>query len=213
VFTNPWTAEEKTVILNTPDGTDGEWVFEIEGVSNLFEDLDQGRIEFEDPGTWRVSVSESGNLIKNINLQVIEQVDMGIIKLKQGNITSAQILTAFDSPVELVAAPGAGKILVTHSFNLQGTFLSSGGVAYDTNVDIRLLRGLEQVTNFNNSLDFTENSNFQSTNQNSELGVIALNENLSLDFAIRDGNPLNGNGTLKFSLLYEEIDFNGSGFN
>ena len=72
VMTNPWTAEEKTAYLTNPDGDDGEWSFNIEGVTNLgYEDLAAGMVYFPNVGTYAVSVSESGNLIKNINLQII----------------------------------------------------------------------------------------------------------------------------------------------
>lgn len=71
VFTNPWTNAEKTVTLNTPDGTDGEWIFNIIGVAEAYENLNSGEIFLPDVGTWEVSVSESGVLIKDINLQVV----------------------------------------------------------------------------------------------------------------------------------------------
>lgn len=71
VVTNPWTEEAKTLTLIT-DGTDGEWMFTIEGVSNLgYEDLDSGIIYFPNVGTYQTSVSVGVTLIKNINLQII----------------------------------------------------------------------------------------------------------------------------------------------
>ncbi len=71
VLTNPWTTEEKTITLTTPDGTDGEWIFNIRGVAESSEDLNAGRVHFENDGTWKVSVSESGILIKDVAFQVV----------------------------------------------------------------------------------------------------------------------------------------------
>ncbi len=71
VITNPWTQEIKTVTLTTPDGDDGEWIFNIEGVASFYEDLAAGLVFFPDIGTYNCTVSESGVLIKTINLQVV----------------------------------------------------------------------------------------------------------------------------------------------
>ena len=70
VLTNPWTAEEKTATISH-DGTDGEWVLTIVGIAEAYEDLNSGQIYFSHLGTWEAAVSQSGTLIKNINLQVI----------------------------------------------------------------------------------------------------------------------------------------------
>jgi len=207
VFTNPWTAEEKTVTLNTPDGTDGEWIFNIEGVGNEFEDLDQGKIEFEIPGTWAVSVSESGTLIKNINLQVIEEEDntMGV-KIKEQTITSAQILTGFDSPVELVGAPGANKLLVPILWNLFGDFNS---VAYADNIRWGLFRGTVSLASGpSDALDFVLDEVFTTGFSGNAVWTPSTDHiNQPLFFQVLIGNPTAGNSPLLSSLLYEEIDF------
>ena len=70
LFTNPWTAETKTATI-PHDGTDGEWILTINGIAEAYEDLGSGRVYFSHPGTWEGAVSESGTLVKNINLQVI----------------------------------------------------------------------------------------------------------------------------------------------
>jgi len=72
VLTNPWTAETKTATI-PHGGTDGEWILTIEGVPASIEDLSNGLIQFETLGTWEGSVSESGDLIKNIDLQVVAE--------------------------------------------------------------------------------------------------------------------------------------------
>ena len=69
-FTNPWTQEEKTAQI-TPEGTDGEWVINIEGVTQPYEDLAAGLIEFENLGTWTCAVLLSVTLIRTLRLQVI----------------------------------------------------------------------------------------------------------------------------------------------
>jgi len=71
VITNPWTSEVKTVTLTTPDGDDGEWIFNIIGIQEAYEDLNAGEVFFPDIGTYSCTVSESGVLIKTITLQVV----------------------------------------------------------------------------------------------------------------------------------------------
>ncbi|MDA1120881.1 MAG: hypothetical protein O2887_10405 [Bacteroidetes bacterium] len=69
LFGNPWTQETKTAQI-TPEGLDGEWILNFEGVTQPYEDLSAGLIEFENIGTWNCSILLSVTLIRDIRLQV-----------------------------------------------------------------------------------------------------------------------------------------------
>lgn len=70
VLTNPWTKEEKTLIITT-EGENGERILVFTGVSNPgYEDLPSGLIYFDDIGTWEGRLT-GGSLDIRIRLQVI----------------------------------------------------------------------------------------------------------------------------------------------
>ena len=66
---DPWTFEEKTAII-IPEGDDGEWILNFQGVAQGYEDLNSGMITFTNIGTWTANIYESSVLIENTKLQV-----------------------------------------------------------------------------------------------------------------------------------------------
>lgn len=75
VITNPWTAEEKTLHI-IPEETDGEWILNIIGIGQAYQDLGGGSIYFPNIGTYEVSIYlnevVASALIRNCKFQVIE---------------------------------------------------------------------------------------------------------------------------------------------
>ncbi len=70
VLTNPWTNISKTATI-THEGTDGEWILNIIGIVQAYEDLSSGQVFFDNIGTWKTTISVSGVLIDTIDLQVV----------------------------------------------------------------------------------------------------------------------------------------------
>ncbi len=95
VLINPWTAEEKTATINSPNGTDGEWILNITGVTELREDLNVGKVHFENAGTWKVSISESGVLIKDVLFQVVQ-----LTCIAYEDVLNYAISKGYSSPTE-----------------------------------------------------------------------------------------------------------------
>jgi len=75
VVTNPWTAEAKTLHI-IPEETDGEWVLNVVGIAEAYQDLVGGRIYFPNIGTYEVDIYLNevitSALIRNCKFQVIE---------------------------------------------------------------------------------------------------------------------------------------------
>lgn len=71
VLTNPWTKISKTAATITHEGTDGEWILNIIGIVQAYEDLSSGQVFFNNIGTWKTTISVAGVLIDTIDLQVV----------------------------------------------------------------------------------------------------------------------------------------------
>lgn len=75
VCVNPWTQVSKTLHI-VPEGTDGEWILNIIGALESYQDLVGGEIYFEDIGTWEVAIYLNevidSALVTDVLFQVID---------------------------------------------------------------------------------------------------------------------------------------------
>jgi hypothetical protein len=146
------------------------------------------------------------------NLQAIDTAVSGLsggggaLQVARVEVTSAQLLALVETPVVLVAAPGAGKVLVPISVAWQYKF---GTAPYDApgsaTVDYSSLAGdisgpgigsgcLDQSSNqFNFLAIYLNGPNPQSTAEN--LALVLANEAGSGDFS-------QGDGTLTVTIAY-----------
>ena len=113
-------------------------------------------------------------------------------------LTSAQILTSFATPIEIVAAPGAGKILAPIFAIAQTNY---GTITYATNTSLyvywnSVLDSLGPI-----SLARTEDY-IQILNDAIAADVLAIFENQNLTLKTQTGNPTAGDGTLTVYLWY-----------
>jgi hypothetical protein len=125
------------------------------------------------------------------------------------SITSGQILSAYSSPIELVAAPGANKIIIPISCITRMTY---GTTPYATNVNARLgwdsgtsgtavlVQSLGLInTSANNTL-------FVPINSSSSYSSLTSYVNKNFCFSIGTGNPTAGDSPIQVSLVYTIID-------
>lgn len=126
------------------------------------------------------------------------------------NLSAANILGMFATPVTLVAAPGAGKILMPLSFIFS---LTAGGSAFASGGNVRIQYHGGSVSVWGNGangtiLAATVNSatNIQAMRGGVEGGVTdADNSNKALEITNGTGAFTTGNGTAKIFLCYAVI--------
>lgn len=115
------------------------------------------------------------------------------------SISSAQILDSYNTPVQLVAAPGSGKIIQPISITRRNTFVTT---AYDTNI-LAAIGATEQI--FPVDLDFLQSGIFPMPIVPSGATEPCL-PNQPLVFTAFDGNPMAGDGTIDFYITYVIVD-------
>jgi hypothetical protein len=123
-------------------------------------------------------------------------------------IGSAQILAGNTTPVQLVAAPGAGLAIIPISAVVKYTYITA---AYATNTEqVIFLDTLDiednQLASFSNMLSQTSNkSAICSAISNDQQNSIIANK--SLMWAIATGNPTAGGGRLDITVIYTTIPY------
>jgi hypothetical protein len=118
------------------------------------------------------------------------------------SLSSAQILNSFTTPVQLIAAPGAGKSIVATSYLIiypNGTTAyatnTTGYIAYDTDLVSDQLFG-----NFNLAIVSGE----QNAGRAADV-TRATFENKAIFFKTDTGNPTAGDGTIDLYITYQVI--------
>jgi hypothetical protein len=123
-------------------------------------------------------------------------------------IGSAQILAGNTTPVQLVAAPGAGLAIIPISVVVKYTYITA---AYATNTEqVIFLDTLDiednQLASFSNMLSQTSSkSAICSAISNDQQNSIIANK--SLMWAIATGNPTAGSGRLDITVIYTTIPY------
>lgn len=120
---------------------------------------------------------------------------------KKITLTSAQILALNGTPITLVAAPGAGKIVKLLACSLQGNF---GTVAYATNTTLRVKVGsLDQQFVGGSFLAFSANSYTEIARSTSTASGISGVANQPAQIYAASGNPTAGDGTVDVYITYQ----------
>jgi hypothetical protein len=136
----------------------------------------------------------------------------GALYHKQVTITNAQMLALNTTPVELVAAPGSGKMIVLQDVSAKHNYATAAfsdtdlTIGYDDGADLTVTT--IDATNFLNNVSA---STTRPTNRTAP-GAAVLdasaqieNENLALTAG---ANPTTGGGTLTLDIWYRIVDFN-----
>ncbi len=124
------------------------------------------------------------------------------MKKIERTISSAEILTMFDSPIELVPAQGAGTIIVPVAIMLKLPYNSS---AYATNTDMSIEINSWPVCVTLTSI-LTATADLWRLIVNSSSGNSSTNpENSALKIRVTGGNPTAGNSPLKIAVIYTVV--------
>ena len=123
-------------------------------------------------------------------------------RLADVTVLSADILTSNSTPVTLIAAPGAGKTAVPIRAEVQ--FISNG-IAYTTNTNIEIRSPGSNTSMLNSALILSSSS----TNFRRMFGTFLIAgvvnqfiSNAVVQFRTGTGDPLVGNGDLRFFVTY-----------
>lgn len=111
------------------------------------------------------------------------------------NITTGQILALNGTPIELIAAPGVGKVVLVQQVICSMTFNS---IAYATNTSMRLLiddnNGLT-IFDLSQANDYVQVTPFSFAHD--------LYANQAVKATVNSGNPTAGNSAVKVGVYYK----------
>lgn len=122
------------------------------------------------------------------------------VKTVKVTLTSAQILSSNTTPIQLIAAPGAGKMIMVLSFAGNLTYNTA---TYATNTSGQLVQGATLVRTF--SLAFTTSGQIYLAPSSPPLALSSTLENQSISFSTQTGDPTAGDGTIDLHLTYTVI--------
>jgi hypothetical protein len=123
-------------------------------------------------------------------------------------IGSAQILAGNTTPVQLVAAPGAGLAIIPISAVVKYTYITA---AYATNTSQVIY--LDTLNGSDNALILIQTMLAQAANKsavrsaNSAVDENSIIANKALMWAIETGNPTAGSGRLDITVIYTTIPY------
>jgi hypothetical protein len=123
-------------------------------------------------------------------------------------IGSAQILAGNTTPVQLVAAPGAGLAIIPISAVVKYTYITA---AYATNTSQVIY--LDTLNGSDNVLILIQTMLAQAANKsavrsaNSDVEENSIIANKALMWAIETGNPTAGSGRLDITVIYTTIPY------
>jgi hypothetical protein len=125
--------------------------------------------------------------------------DCTCVKTVKVSLSSAQILNSNTTPIELIAAPGAGKLIKIQFITTIKNYISS---TYATNVDCSIFIGGENVLGLNSFLDFgsTTVKDYNVLFSSASLSDV---QNSSVVFSTDTGNPTDGDGTIDLYITYQ----------
>jgi hypothetical protein len=153
-------------------------------------------------GTEEIPVNQNGvTSITDVDAIVTYTLaNSGGLQFAKVTITSAQLLNMNTTPITLVAAQGAGKVIVPYSVLLRYRF---GTIEYQTNFNITLSpnNSLWQV-NYNGAISGNQDKySSRSINPTVSLGG-AIVDDLPLTVGVQIGNPTAGDGELDVYVSY-----------
>lgn len=131
----------------------------------------------------------------------------GEVLMAQVTVSSAQILSSNTTPVQIVAAPGAGKII---NLIRATTKLVYNSVAYATNVTSFLVLGTSASDFVTSGINMIGGSTTKWVmfDASSTLTFTSSLENNALNFMTNVGDPTAGNSDMIVTVYYTIVDYN-----
>lgn len=151
-------------------------------------------------GTEKVPVNQNAvTSITDVNAILAYTLASQTIKVVKVTITSAQLLQMFTTPITLVAAQGAGKVIVPVNVLLRYRY---GTIEYTTNQTITLSPNNSLWTaNYNSAISGAADK-YSSRSVTPTSTVVGVVDNLPLTVGVQIGNPLAGDGQLDVYVSY-----------
>jgi len=121
------------------------------------------------------------------------------------SVTSAQILNSGLTPITLLPAPGVGRANIISSILASCTFVTT---AYTTNLNAQVyaLGGTAKLFTRDDLLGFTASGIDQLYPYETNVSEFQNAANSAILFETSGGNPLAGNGTITFRIIYQTIN-------
>lgn len=124
------------------------------------------------------------------------------------SVPSANVLTMFTTPVELIPAQGVGKAVVVFDTSTLTSIFGTTAYATNTNVELYTEDSTDVQILFsgginNNGADKTMRGSVQTASGSSDLQILA---NKPILAKVKTGDPTAGDGDLVFNLQYIVID-------
>lgn len=130
----------------------------------------------------------------------------GNVQAASLSIPTASVLTLNATPLDIVAAPGAGYAIEVISATYGATYNS---VAYATNTQLQLITSGATIAQFllGSALTFTASGKWKLYQYSSAFGPTSTQviENAALQVKVATGNPTAGNSDIKVYVLYRII--------
>jgi hypothetical protein len=130
----------------------------------------------------------------------------GNVQAAELSIPTASVLTLNATPLDIVAAPGAGYAIEVISATYGATYNS---VAYATYTQLQLITAGATIAQYNipSGLTFTASGKWQMYQYSSAFGATSTQviENAALQVKVATGNPTAGNSDIKVYVLYRII--------
>ena len=147
------------------------------------------------------------NTISDEELADLRELVTNKIQYATVEITSAELLASFTTPVPLVPSPGGGKVLEFLSAALILTY-NSAAYAANGNLTIQNETGtaLSNTVTLANLLAATADKAVQLVALDTASTGIVLLENEGIELACATGNPTTGDSPLRIRIAYRTHD-------
>lgn len=127
------------------------------------------------------------------------------VKHRKIALTNAEVLALNGTPVELIAAPGAGKTIKVISVSVLHTFATA---AFATNVNLQIITDTATVSQFENAIVLTSTATRHlRLNGTAASGTTStqLISNKSVKATVATGNPATGGGTITIFIAWSVL--------
>jgi hypothetical protein len=121
------------------------------------------------------------------------------------SVTSAQILSSNTTPITILASPGVGRANIVSSILASCTFVTT---AYTTNLNVNVyaVGGTAKLFERGDLLGFVASGIDQLYPYEVLTSEFQNAENSAINFATSVGDPLAGDGTITFRIIYQTIN-------
>lgn len=187
----------------------------LDDMVDSYQDLSQGLTTVQ---IAAIPTPTSGQLVYNTDLSQFEYYNgvqwvsmsngLGSTQITTTAISSAQILSGNTTPVQLVAAPGAGLAIIPISAIAKYSYATA---AYATNTTQVIYLDTLNISD-NKLIDLplmlAETANKSAVRSaSSNVDEDSIISNKALMWAIEDGDPTAGGGTLTITVIYTTIPY------